>query len=118
MVKVKEGIPTQTSVSKALGFNQCITLSLSPMNKPRVRLSTKVTSGSLMSTIIGADPQQLAKLEVITDVREAQVCAMKTISASSPENAGSENKERGGLGENGLQDEMSLRTRLRHEVRR
>lgn len=46
---------------------------------------------------------------------------MKTISVSSQnsnENAGSENKERGSFGESGLQDEMSLRNRLRHEVER
>lgn len=46
---------------------------------------------------------------------------MKTISVSSlnsNENAGSENKERDRFGENGLQDKMSLKNRLRHEIRR
>lgn len=46
---------------------------------------------------------------------------MKTISVSSlnsNENVGSENKERGGFGESVLQDEMSLRNRLRPEVKR
>lgn len=45
---------------------------------------------------------------------------MKIISVSSlnsNENARPENKGRGGFGESGLQDEMSVRHRLRHEVR-
>lgn len=46
---------------------------------------------------------------------------MKTISVSSlnsNENAGSENKERGGFRESSLQDGMSWRNGSRHEVRR
>lgn len=60
---------------------------------------------------------QEAKLEIIIDFREDQVWATKTISVSSlnsKENAGSENKERGGSGESALQDETSLRNKLRH----
>lgn len=119
MVRVKQGIPTQTSGSKARVVNHHIIPSLSPRNKPSVRLSAKVTSCCLQRLPVAR--YQEAKLEVITDCREAQVWAMKTISVSSlnsNENVGSENKERGGFGESVLQDEMSLRNRLRPEVKR
>lgn len=76
MVKVKQGIPTQASVSKALAFNHCIIVAWS---HERAQSET-INKGNIILPDVHQHRNRLpaarcqeAKLEVIIDVTEAQV---------------------------------------------